>query len=102
MTYREDFESERKDREAVHTKIADMETQYRHQLEAMGKQLQRVTDDANRQKESVADRDHLLQQQRQQLTAELHQKEGELASASQRITTLEVYTGTKLVNMRAV
>ena len=94
MTYKEDFESERKDRESVHTRIADMETRYRHQLEALGEELQKVTDEAKRQRETVARKDNQLQQQRQQMTAQLHQKEGELASAAQRIQALEVHVGT--------
>ena len=91
MTYKEDFESERKDRESVHTRIADMETRYRHQLDALGEELQKVTDEAKRHRETVARKDNQLQQQRQQMTAQLHQKEGELASAVQRIQALEVH-----------
>ena len=90
MTYREDFESERKDREAVHTKIAEMENRYRHQLEAMGEQLRRVTDEAKRHRETVAMKEDELHTQSQLMTAQLHQKEAELASAGQQIQTLEV------------
>jgi chromosome segregation ATPase len=89
MTYKEDFESERKDREAVHTKIADMETRYRHQLEAMGEQLRRVTEEAERHRETVATKEDELHQQSQLMTAELHQKEAELSSAGQQIQTLK-------------
>ena len=80
MTYKEDFESERKDREAVHTRIANMETQYRHQLEAMGEELRRAKEEARRQGESVGNVEEMLQQQRQQrqqMGALLQQKEEE-------------------------
>ena len=90
MTYKEDFESERKDREAVHTKIAEMETRYRHQLEAIGEELRRVTDEARRHRETVATKEDELHTQSQLMTAQLHQKEAELASAGQQIQTLEV------------
>ena len=39
QTYLADFEEERKDREAAHSKIADMENRYGHQLEAMKNDL---------------------------------------------------------------
>jgi predicted RNase H-like nuclease (RuvC/YqgF family) len=78
VTYKEDFESERKDREAVHTRIADMETRYRHQLEAMGEQLHVKTDEAQRHKEALGSTQELLQRQQQQMTAQLQQKEDEL------------------------
>ena len=91
MTYKEDFESERKDREAVHTRIAEMETRYRHQLEAMGEELRRVTDEAKRHRETVATKEDELHTQSQLMTAQLHQKEAELSSAGQQIQTLKVY-----------
>ena len=78
MTYKEDFESERKDREAVHAKIAEMENRYRHQLEALGGQLQNTTDELKRHKDTLANTEELLQRQRQQMTAQLQQKENEL------------------------
>ncbi len=37
--YLADFEDERKDRETAHSKIADMENRYGHQLEAMKNDL---------------------------------------------------------------
>ena len=40
LTYKEDFESERKDREAVHTRIADMQNRFTCQLKALGDELQ--------------------------------------------------------------
>ena len=78
MTYKEDFESERKDREMAHNRIADVEIRYRHQLESMGEQLQKVTEEAKRHRESAGKSEDLLQQQRQQVTALLHQKEEEI------------------------
>ena len=78
MTYKEDFESERKDREMAHNRIADVETRYRHQLGSMGEQLQKVTEEAKRHRESAGKSEDLLQQQRQQVTALLHQKEEEI------------------------
>ena len=66
--------SERKDRETAHTTIGDTETQNFHQ----------------RRREAISSKEDLLHQQRQQLTAQLHQKEEELALAHQQIQKLEV------------
>ena len=66
--------SERKDQETAHTTIVDTETQYFHQ----------------RRREAVSGKEGLLHQQKQQLTAQLHQKEEELALAHQQIQKLEV------------
>ena len=90
VTYKEDFESERKDREAVHTRIADMETRYRHQLEAMGEQLHVKTDEAQRHKEALGSTQELLQRQQQQMTAQLQQKEDELHTVYAQKQQLQV------------
>ena len=68
-----------------------METRYCHQLEAMGEQLQKVTDEAKRQRETLAKTEDILHQQRQQMTAQLQEKEAELASAFQQNQKLQVH-----------
>ena len=37
--YQEDFNEERKDREKAHSKMADMEMQYKHQFNKLGEEL---------------------------------------------------------------
>ena len=91
-TFKKEIETERKDREAVKTKIADMETRYRHQLEALGEELQKVTDEAKRQRETVAKKDDQLQQQKKQMASQLQNKEESLTSAFQQISALEVFS----------
>ena len=90
VTYKEDFESERKDREAVHTRIADMEDRYRHQLEAMGEEMQKKADELQRHKDTLANTEQLLRQQQQQMSAQLLQKEGELHVAYNQNHQLQV------------
>ena len=81
MTYKEDFETERKDREAVHTRIANMETQYRHQLESIGEELQRKTEEVKTHREALANTEELLQDKQQQMNQILQDKEEELKMA---------------------
>ena len=80
MTYKEDFESERKDREAVHNKIADIEKQYRHQLEALSQQLQQTTASLNQHKSAMANTEDLLHRQKHQMEQQIHQKEEKMSA----------------------
>lgn len=91
MTYKEDFESERRDREAVHTKIAEMESRYRHQLEAIGDQLKKVTEEKEGHRQTVTKTEALLHQQRQQMMGQLQEREVEMSSTLQNIQKLQVH-----------
>ena len=91
MTYKEDFESERKDRESIHARIADMETRYRHQAESLAEQLQKKADELQRHKDTLANTEELLQKQQQQMLAQIRQKEDELQIAFHHKQQLQVW-----------
>ena len=61
MTYKEDFETERKDRESAHSKMAETETRYTHQLETLAAQLQATAAELQRYKKTLANTEEELQ-----------------------------------------
>ena len=75
MTYKEDFETERKDRESAHSKMAETETRYTHQLETLAAQLQATAAELQRYKETLANTEDLLQRQQSSMMSQLQQKE---------------------------
>ena len=52
--YQEDFNEERKDREKAHSKMADMEMQYKHQLSKLGEELMVSRQHCERLKEEAS------------------------------------------------
>ena len=61
-----------------------------HQLEAMGEEMQKKTDELQRHKDTLAFTEHLLQHQQQQMSAQLLQKEEELHAAYNQNEQLQV------------
>ena len=62
----------------MHSKLAETETQYTHQLEAMAAQLQATAAELQRHKETLANTEELLQCQQSSMMSQLQQKDEEL------------------------
>ena len=90
MTYKEDFETERKDRESAHSKMAETETRYTHQLETLATQLQATAAELQRHKETLANTEELLQRQQSSMMSQLQQKEEELQTSYGKNKQLQV------------
>ena len=58
-----------------------METRYRHQLESIGEELRRKTEEAKTHREALANTEDLLQLNQQQVARQLQEKEEELKRA---------------------
>ena len=84
MTFQEDFQQERRDRESAHTKVAEMETRYTHQLQTMGEAFYCTATELKAQKQNLANTEAMMMKVRQKLV----DKEQEISQKNQEIDHL--------------
>ena len=94
-TFLEDFQQERRDRESAHTKVAEMETRYTHQLQTMGEELHRT----HTEFDDLSNAEAVMQRRTQQARQQLADKEREVGRMNQEIAHLreEVQSKTQRV-----
>ena len=99
MTFQEDFQQERRDRESAHTKVAEMETRYTHQLQTMGEELHRTHTELDAHKQNLSNTEAVMQKRTQQARQQLADKEREVGRMNQEVAHLceEVQSKTQQV-----
>ena len=82
-----------------HSKMAESETRYTHQLETMAAQLQATNVELQRHKEALSNTEELLQRQQQSMMSQLQQKEEELQTSYRDNKQLHVSEKERIVHV---